>query len=181
MSEAKTIHERVAVAAGSNHLQHKVGACDVDVMGALGMAGIENRLSSAVFRLKYANEARFYPDALRDVQSLGRKLARSEGWTGSGQQIDELSKTALDFWLNDRCPECKGRGYEMTPGAPVLSDVACGACRGRGKMWPPRQRSQKWQQRLQAMLAMLDQREAQAGSDVMRRLSREMDGFKGVR
>lgn len=38
----------------------------------------------------------------------------------------------LDWMVSPRCPACKGRGRLVIPGSPVLSDLHCDECHGRG-------------------------------------------------
>jgi hypothetical protein len=181
MSDAPvTVFERIAVAAGSKHLEHKETDCAIDKIGALGLAGVQNELSSAVFRLKYGNEPRFYEAALVVVTRLSKALAGKHQWTGPGIQFESMNRAALDYWINDKCAACLGRGYEKMVGAPVLSDVACPVCKGTARRPLPKL-PEKWHQRMLALLAVLDECESRAGADVMAKLNRDMDGFKGVR
>lgn len=180
MHEAMTVHEKIASAARSSHLQHQPFTCAIDKMGALGMAGVSNNLSSAV-RLKYGNEPRFYPDALAAVGKECKRLMIRERWEGgSTEQYADMSRAALDYWLNDRCSACDGLGYEKIAGAPMLSDNACPKCKGTAKRSVPRQRNAQWTARFFMLLAKVEELEAAAGAAVMRRLSVRMGEFDGV-
>lgn len=181
MIEAKTVHEKVASAALSKHLQHQPYNCAIDTIGALGMAGVENRLSSSVFRLKYGNEPRFYGEALMAVGIECKRLALLGKWKGgSASEYNDLNIEVLKYWLNDRCAACDGLGYEKIAGTPKLSARACDECDGSSKRPPPAQKSSNWNARFLMLLARIEQMEADAGAAVMRKLSFDMREFKEV-
>lgn len=173
-----TIQERIARATRSNHLEHKDRPCDIDKIGALGMAGIDNAISSAVFRLKYSNDAKFYKPALGAVTEVSKRLGKRFGWLGSAAQFAALNKAALDFWLNDSCMSCEGRGYLTVLGTPFLSDDACTACYGSTRRPKPAMDTKEWDGRFNLLLSHIEQMERRAGSEVMARLSNEMSDFR---
>jgi len=133
------------------------------------MSGVSNKMSAAVFRLKYGGESRFYADALTVVKQESRKLfGRFE--SGDGEQCYRLCKLALNHWLNDRCVECDGLGYGTIMGAPVLSNVACQVCDGAGKVPVPSMGSKLWDDRIAALLARIEHMEVMAAIDVVAKL-----------
>jgi hypothetical protein len=116
--------------------QHE-GPCDLDVIGALGLAGITETLADAVFRLKYNLDARTYDDSLDGVYRLARALDQRHRWRLKRWRLRRMAKTVLDYWLSDVCPTCTGVRYEVVAGSPHLSDHVCQSCRGSGKREMP--------------------------------------------
>ena len=127
LEDRKTIEERVGAALSSGDL---TGA-NLDVLTALGVVSIREPLADAVFRLKYANEASSYPDAMTAVRTLARFLNKKAGWKLSERHTNAMAKAVLDYWLDDLCPACEGRGWLKPEGAPILSNHPCPACLGR--------------------------------------------------
>lgn len=127
LEDRKTIEERVGSALSSGDLTGP----NLDVLTALGVVGIKEPLADAVFRLKYANDAASYPEALSATQTLARFMSRKAGWKLSERHLDTMAKAVLDYWLDDLCKVCDGRGWERPEGAPHLSNTPCQACLGR--------------------------------------------------
>lgn len=123
--------DRLASAEVSRDLQHHEHTCDVDVIGAAGMAAAGNVRHMAVFRVKYLNDAAELPAAKRyfiqvtRISMIRRKIDPS-GASRLGTQI-------LTHWLNDVCPTCHGLKYAAIDGAPALSDKQCQPCKGTGR------------------------------------------------
>jgi len=48
--------------------------------------------------------------------------------------IDAEAKAAgvIRYWLDQNCPACEGRKWQLIPGTPTLSNRACPTCRGSG-------------------------------------------------
>jgi hypothetical protein len=46
----------------------------------------------------------------------------------------DLACSVLAFHRNGTCRTCGGHGYDISPGSPVLSERACVACHGTGKL-----------------------------------------------
>jgi hypothetical protein len=139
MSEEKArIEEQVGRALSRGDLrQREVGTGDIDKIIALGMVGISERLADAVFRVKYANEAREYGNALQGVYGLARALDQRERWRYRRRRLWKMAKQVFNYWLMDVCPLCTGVGYEVVSGSPHLSDRACPACHGERKRMMP--------------------------------------------
>ncbi len=131
------IEERVGSALARGDLRQREGPCDLDTLGALGLVGITERLADAVFRLKYALDAKTYPDALRGVYGLARALDQRHRWRLKRRRLHWMARRVLDYWLSDVCPTCTGVRYEVAAGSPHLSDHVCPDCRGSGKRVMP--------------------------------------------
>jgi hypothetical protein len=122
------ILERVVSAENSSDLEHhEERECDVDVLGAVGMAGIKNPGHLAIYRLKY----------LRDKASAKEALDQFKGFLAEGPKKTKGGATgfaskALDHWVNDKCDACKGLKFIVEKAAPCLTDRACKKCAGTG-------------------------------------------------
>ena len=125
------ILERIAKAETSHDLKHHGNECDVDVLGAVGMAAINNTGYLAVYRLKYLRDRSVSGEAFAQFTIWARRsmLRRSKGCTGAPW----IASKALEYWVNDRCAACSGLGYAVIAGTPCLSDNHCCVCRGSGK------------------------------------------------
>lgn len=44
---------------------------------------------------------------------------------------------ALIWWLDHVCPVCEGRGFNVIPDTPMLSDTPCSVCHGSGSTYLP--------------------------------------------
>jgi hypothetical protein len=125
------ILERLARAETSSDLSHKWDVCDVDLLGAVGLAGIHNPGKLAVFRLKYIN----------DKESLHESRLQFIRWVRRAMKarrmdimaVSRCADQALKAWVEDSCKPCKGLGYAVLPGTPHLSDQQCPRCHGAGK------------------------------------------------
>ena len=142
--ERPHIAERVGNALSRGNLrQHDrsgrllTGTSDLDVVAALGVVGIGERLADAVYRLKYANDHKSYYDALQGVRDLARSMDAKSRWKVRREHLKKMAQHVLDYWLNDSCPTCTGVKYEVIRGSPHLSDRACKACHGSGKKEMP--------------------------------------------
>lgn len=118
-------------------MRQREGQCDLDTVVVLGMVSIRDRLADAVYRLKYANDARSYDDALAGVFGMARSMDVRHRWRLKRESMQAMSKAVLDYWLNDACTLCTGVGYEVIPGTPHLSDRACQRCHGTRKSLMP--------------------------------------------
>lgn len=123
--------DMLARAEVSSDLAHHERHCDVDVLGAAGMAAAGNVRHMAVFRVKYLNDDAELPAAKRyfiqvtRIHMIRRKI-NPAGASRLGTQI-------LSHWLNDVCPACHGLKYMAIDGAPALSDKQCQPCKGTGR------------------------------------------------
>lgn len=126
-----TILDQVASAETSKNLAHKREFCDVDVIGAVGLAGIRNPEHLAVWRVKYLNDIADIPAAKRIFvlwtrRALVRRNINAAGASRLGVQI-------LTQWLAEVCSECRGQKYQRIEKTPSLSAKACPKCQATGK------------------------------------------------
>lgn len=126
-----TTLERITHAELSSDLSAKPYISDVDILTAVGMAGIRNPGWLAVFRLKYLNDWESATEAKDQFRRWAKRSMERRGM--DIKAIDRAAEQALEHWIDDTCHPCKGHGYSMVPGTPHLSDVECQKCRGSGR------------------------------------------------
>ena len=131
------VAERVGRALSRGNMRQRETACDLDTVGALGLVGIHDNLADAVYRLKYALDPKSYDDALSGVYGIARSLDARNHWRLRRDALRAMSKSVLDFWLNDGCRLCNNLGYEIAPGTPHLTDRPCQQCHGTKKTEMP--------------------------------------------
>lgn len=118
---------RVLRAEQSSDLSEDAG--DVDVVRAVGAAGLRRRLGSYLPRF-LASDGRDYRQTIIDTVA---GALRSEYPKLTETQRVAVATCATYLYLKPRCPACHGRGYELMPDAPKLSDVFCRVCNGSGR------------------------------------------------
>lgn len=122
---------QLARAEVSSDLAHHSRHCDVDVLGAAGMASTGNFAHLALFRLKYLNDSVEIDSAKRLFVMWARKSMIDRSMNPAS--ASRLGTQALTAWVNDVCQPCHGLGYKKVAGAPALSDRACPHCNGTGR------------------------------------------------
>lgn len=123
--------EKIARAENSRNLKHCTWDCDVDVLGAVGMAASACGGALALYRLKYLGDLSCCEEAsVQFGKWASRALLRRIGDKKGSRKIAEKT---LAYWLHDVCDECKGKKYIVITGTPFLSDKSCPACKGDGR------------------------------------------------
>lgn len=124
-----SLMEKISSAQVSSNLEekplHQTG--DVDVVRACGMAGATNGLGLSLYRLKYSGDVKEFPKVVDGLLTM----VRSRWFDVDGH---ETVNKVLSHWLDDICNPCRGRGYAVVPGTPMLGDVPCSACNGVGRV-----------------------------------------------
>lgn len=157
--------ERLARAQWSRNLgEAEAGELgDVDILRAMGMAAQASAagdLGVTLWRVKYGG-------ALRELRGLARQLTEL---MERHERDASVVAGVLAHWLDEVCRVCRGRGYEVQAGTPMLSDVSCWSCGGSGRVeLADAGRDAYW---LQEQMAAAERAMAAA---VMRRLADEMD------
>lgn len=151
-----TSRERIGTAQYTDDLGEvgleEVG--DVDIIRACGMAGQKNPLGLSIWRWRYGGDARELPQVAIGLIEQGHE--------------PELVAKVLGHLADDVCRPCHGRGYEVVPGTPMLSDVLCLRCHGTG-------RAPLVGEAEQALMETIARMEREIAAAVMRRLARQMD------
>jgi hypothetical protein len=159
-----TSRQRIASAQNSGNLAERPdGIGDIDVVRACGAVAVSMPLGVSLWRLKYGGDGR---ELAAVFEGLADK-ARRKGFEGD---VAALVARVVRHWIDDVCHPCKGRGYELIAGTPMLSDVACGSCKGKGRTeLQDADEAARW---LQDTIASL---ERQVAAAIMRKLSDEID------
>lgn len=161
------VKERISSAQTSKNLGEvnieEVG--DIDIVRACGMVGQSMPVGVALWRLKYAGDAREFGKVVAGLIEMAEK----KPWPGE-VNVPRVVNRVVRHWLDDVCHACHGRGYEVLEGTPMLSDVACTACGGTGRSrLPEADDAAMW---LQETIARLEREVAGA---IMRKLNAERD------
>lgn len=121
----------LARAETSSDLQHHERPCDVDVLGAVGMATVHSPTGLILYRLKYLNDAGQISAAKAIFIRWAYRAMQNRKQDPKG--ASRIGVQALTAWVSDVCHVCQGRKYRVIDGTPALSDKPCGACGGTGK------------------------------------------------
>lgn len=114
-------------AMSSHNLAEGIGdnLVDVDWIRAAGMAGQTHSTAIAVWQFAQLGERRALRAAFDGVVAEAVKLGITSDPTFATSRV-------LEYLASPSCPHCKGRGFELMAGQPVLSDKACSHCDGTG-------------------------------------------------
>lgn len=161
------MRERIASAQASGDLgevaPEEIG--DIDFIRACGVVGVKHSLGVSLWRLKYGGDSREFRAVLDGLT----RLMERRPWPAGVDPADTVVRV-VKHWLDDVCHACDGRGYELVPGAPVLSDTPCQVCGGEGRLKLPRtDEPAMW---LTDQIARMEREVAAA---IMRRLNTHMD------
>lgn len=165
-----SVIQKYTRAIGSSNLRDDAQHHQTEVLAA---ASLCRDLGTKLFRVKFAGDATSYPALLEAWREIVIGKAALRTWPADVSP-SKVARLSLDHWLNDVCPACTGRGYEMVRGQPtVLSDVACRACAGQATRAV--QVQHKLQHLVEDMVEALNAMSAHAAGQTMRRLANEME------
>lgn len=122
--DRKPIEQRIGEVLSSG----KLTGASLNVVIALGVTAIKQPLAEAIFWLKYSNHAPAYGQSLREVEKLSKQLDAKGNWRLRHGRLKAMAKAVLDYYIDDTCSTCEGRGWKQPEGAPYLSDDPCEAC-----------------------------------------------------
>lgn len=127
--------ERLGVAMSTSDLTvDPIHRTDADYVIALGIAESRNNaVAGPLARLYMTSSKTSLRRAFESVYGLVKKLGAKRGWRLTEDEERVVSKQALMHHVSPACAPCHGRGYEVQPGTPVLSDRPCKACKGTGR------------------------------------------------
>lgn len=136
-----TIQDRYASAVNSRNLRpigikgvHEGSTTsDTDMLGAMGLASRGHPLGAALERL-FAGDHKSAHEIVRILAQMAFKQSWDYEIRASRAQCHDLACAVLAWHRNGTCRVCNGHGYELIPGAPMLSERECKACRGTGKV-----------------------------------------------
>lgn len=127
--------EKIARATVSKNLRHHEHPCDVDVLGASGMAALTKGLGHWAFRAKFLREPGVIDRLQYRVRAMAVGRARTRRFRTRLNHLHGIADAALGWWVNDSCPRCKGVQFEKA--GQTLSTRSCKACHGSGKRREP--------------------------------------------
>ena len=137
MIEERTVLERLSGAMVSTDLTHKERICDVDHVGALGMAGRQHGIGSALLRLDLTHDADAVHGAMRATEAIVRKLGQSRAWALSTGKVRRIANDALRIYVEPTCRCCKGRGVLGVDRSAESHLTTCKTCKGAGRVPKP--------------------------------------------
>lgn len=108
-----------------------------EIDALMAAAGVD-AIGTALLRLRLLNDAKVFPQALRLLQPLVKARLKRVGLATSGEAGRRATTKGLRAWIASVCPVCRGRRYQLIPGAPVLSKTMCEHCAGSGFFLPER-------------------------------------------
>ena len=156
MTDVPTIQERYMTARNGS-----------DVVTAAGWVAQRHEIALMLWGVMFEGKT---SQKVALAEKLGKHLndhkARHNRMKGDAWKI---AAEMLAWHLHGVCMECEGRGYETIQDTPSLSDNPCSHCHGTGKRPYPREAAHIW------LAEELSRMTAYAGSEVMKRLAREMD------
>lgn len=160
--------ERYATARQTSNLKvdPKTTHSAADVLTAAGWSAQEHGEAMALWDVAFRGKT---SAKLALVDLLVRPLTRYMLQNDIHGNPRHIVMEVVAWVLHGRCEPCSGRGYEVIPGTPTLSDVLCRCCCGTGKVDFPQTDSHLWlRQRIEKMTAI-------AASSVMTRLAKDME------
>ncbi len=158
-----------ARSAHSHNLKSDATHHDTDMLAAIALT---SELGSLLFSVKYANQVANYGSLLRGWEGQVKIKATHAKWPNHVNQL-VVAKSSLDYWLNDICPCCEGRGKARMPFVDHFSDSACELCDGSGKKPVPVNRH--IYAYVGRMIQELEEMTRKAGDDAVRKLAHKMD------
>jgi hypothetical protein len=124
--------ERVALSLTSDDLRLMRHACPLDKVIASGWSSKTDTLGCLAFWAKYACDAGRTRDLFRQARKVAVARARRKKRGGHADHWRAMSDVAVEYWLQDTCGACQGRGFKVAEGSQIASGELCGACHGSG-------------------------------------------------
>ena len=126
----RPIIERVAISLDSDDLRLLSGPCDLDKIIVSGWVGRKALIGVYAFRAKYVCDAKAKVRLIEAVAHKTHKRFRAFNRGASRIQITDLAATVVSYWLDDKCPRCKGVKFEVVD--QIATDLPCHHCQGTG-------------------------------------------------
>jgi hypothetical protein len=127
-----SILDKLSSAETSSDLQHHAERlCDIDIIGAAGLAASSNPLHMALYRVKYLHDMTELDQSKRIFILWSRRIMLKRKLNPAS--ANRIGVQALKSWLHDVCLSCNGQKYQVVPGTPSLSDKPCQRCSGTGR------------------------------------------------
>ncbi len=123
-----TVQERYAGATRSSNLLDDAHHHTTDVLAAVALS---SDIGSLLMRVKYALDASSYPQ-LRAAWCEKVKFKADAAHWPTNINPRRVASVTLDYWINDRCPDCNALGFGKFENAPTLTGDVCMTCDGTG-------------------------------------------------
>jgi hypothetical protein len=127
------IAKKYAKAAVSSNLKCDERHSDVDVLMAVALCRVP--LGPLLLRAKFStteSNAGNILELKRAWLDVVAKTAFMKSWPEK-ISVKKVMATSIEYWMNDICPECKGRKSDQIDNTPCLTGVDCHVCNGTGK------------------------------------------------
>jgi hypothetical protein len=147
---------------------------DSDVVGAAGLAAKRHELGIALARVLAGDDQGAHA-LVRLLSALAWGKARAEGAKLRRVQADDLARAVLAWFRSGRCLPCGGLGFQRAQGAPMLTDAACPACRGAGRIPFDRQFPLEQLAVARWLAGEIERTQGQAGAAAMAKLAPRLD------
>jgi len=126
----RPIIERVAISLDSDDLRLLSGPCDLDKIIVSGWVGKKSLIGVYAFRAKYVNDSKAQVKLVEAISHKTHKKFRALNRGASRIQITDLSATVVGYWLDDKCPACRGVKFKVVD--QIATDEPCDQCQGTG-------------------------------------------------
>lgn len=175
----KIIQQYVRSATSSN-LRDDAENHNTEILAAAAMASTKPgcELGTKLFRVKYAEDQTSRQALLDEWLIVVHKKSIIRNWPPT-VSVSKVAKASLDYWLDGRCLDCKGRGrraFKDGLGEEVkglLENDPCPTCKGVAKR--PISGRQDTKKYIEHMVDLLESMIIVAGGETMRKLAKEMD------
>jgi hypothetical protein len=147
---------------------------DGETLGAAAFAGRKHPLAMALMRLFVGdNHAAGEVVQIMAVRVWGK--AQADGYKLRRVQSEEMAQKVLAWHRDGACRACGGHGYLVIPGTTSIGEVACGACRGSGRVPFEREFTMEHLWLARWLLAEVERETAKAGPAAMAALAPRPD------
>jgi hypothetical protein len=197
------IEKSYARATVSSNLKDDEFHHDHEKLAAVALSGLGEGIwphANMLLRVKYAGDASSYYRLAEEWRAHVKIKAALRGWPIE-ISASKVARISLDYWLNDVCPVCTGRGSLPVAGIPnVLLDDPCPVCAGTGARpidlhpskvekyghalpsttscaWWPTVRPAKLVNYVKDMVELLQTLTIRAGGEAIRKLSEDVSGL----
>lgn len=165
------IIESYSKATGSSNLKNDATHFATEKLAAVAWS---SEMGALLFRVKYANDPGCYSRLRAEwTWDMEKRAALAIPAWPMHINVSQVANTSLNYWLNDLCPVCGGKGVRKMEFVAVLSDDPCEACEGTGKR--PLECERRIQPYVVAMVEVLERWTLEAGAAAMERLRDEIE------
>jgi len=124
------IIKKYSRAIGSSNLKDDATHHHTEVLAAVALSG---GIGNLLFRVKYYDDKTSFNTLLEHWRDIVKAKASLRNWPLDINRND-VARESLEYWLNDLCLTCKGRGHLPTVEHDrVLEDDDCPACLGTAR------------------------------------------------